>query len=103
MVWVVVWLGLPGTHPASPYLLYPLSSPLYPLLTLLTTHWWAVWLRSWSVACLYWTRDSETRRRDLSRLAEFQTPTIFDRDFEFHHSIFYRALKIVKIIIYTLL
>jgi hypothetical protein len=33
---------LPGAPPASPYLLYPLSSPLYPLLTLLTTHWWAV-------------------------------------------------------------
>jgi hypothetical protein len=38
----------------------------------------------------------------LSRLAEFQTPTIFDRDFEFHRSIFYRPPKIVKIIMYIL-
>ena len=42
--WVVVVCAylLPGAPPASPYLLYPLSSPLYPLLTLLTAHWWAV-------------------------------------------------------------
>ena len=33
-------------------------------------------------------------------LSEFETPTIFDRDFDFHRSIFYRAPKIVKIIIY---
>ena len=38
----------------------------------------------------------------LARLAEFQTPIILDRDFYFHRSIFYRAHKIVKIIIYTL-
>ena len=34
--------------------------------------------------------------------AEFQTPTIFDRNFDFHHSIFYRIPKIVKIITYVL-
>ena len=42
------------------------------------------------------------RRVDLTRLAEFQTPTIFDRDFDFHRSIFYWAPKIVKIIKYIL-
>jgi hypothetical protein len=42
------------------------------------------------------------RRVDLSRLAEFQTPTIFDRDFDLHRSIFYRAPKIMKIIKYIL-
>ena len=42
------------------------------------------------------------RRVNLSRLAEFQTPIILDHDFNFHHSIFYRAPKIVKIIIYPL-
>jgi hypothetical protein len=36
---------------------------------------------------------------DLSHLAEFQTPTIFDHDGEFNHSIFYWAPKIIKIII----
>src|SRR5882762_6012366 len=39
---------------------------------------------------------------DLSRLAEFQTPTVFDRNFYFHRSICYGCFKIVKIIIYTL-
>ena len=39
------------------------------------------------------------RRVDLSRLAEFQTPTIFDRDSNFHHSILYKFPKFVKIII----
>ena len=42
----------------------------------------------------------DERDADLSRLAEFQSPTIFDRDFDFHRSIFDRAPKIVKIIIY---
>ena len=42
------------------------------------------------------------RRVDLTRLAEFQTLTIFDRDFDFHRSIFYGAPKIVKIIKYIL-
>jgi hypothetical protein len=40
------------------------------------------------------------RRVGLSRLAEFQTPTIFDCDFDLHRSIFYGAPKIVKIIKY---
>jgi hypothetical protein len=39
---------------------------------------------------------------DLPRLAEFQTPTIFDRNFDFSRSIFYRCLKIMKIIVYVL-
>jgi hypothetical protein len=44
-------LYLPGAPPASPCLLYPLSSPLYPLLTLLTAHWWAVY-PSFEVGCV---------------------------------------------------
>jgi len=35
-------------------------------------------------------------------LAECQTPTIFDRDVEFHRNIFYRLPKIVKVIMYIL-
>jgi hypothetical protein len=35
-------------------------------------------------------------------LAEFQTPTIFDHNFDFDCSISYRASKIMKIIIYNL-
>ena len=44
-------------------------------------------------------RDASTCRV-RSRLAEFQTPTVFDRDFDFHHSIFKKFPKIVKILIY---
>jgi hypothetical protein len=44
----------------------------------------------------------EFYKTDPKLEAEFQTPTIFDRDFNFHRSIFYRAPKIVKIIIYIL-
>jgi hypothetical protein len=39
------------------------------------------------------------READLSCLAEFQTPTILDHNFDFHHSISYSDLKIVKIIV----
>ena len=37
-----------------------------------------------------------------TRLAEFQTPTIFDRNFDFHCIIFYGVFKIVIIFKYTL-
>jgi hypothetical protein len=37
---------------------------------------------------------------ERTRLAEFQTPTIFDRGFGLHCSTFVKSLKIVKIIIY---
>src|ERR1700676_3452928 len=47
-------------------------------------------------------RERLGRVQDLSRLVEFQTPTVFDRDFDFHRSICYGRFKIVKIIIYTL-
>jgi hypothetical protein len=50
-------------------------------------------------ACSGWESQ---RRLDLSRLAEFQTPTIFNCAFNFHHSIFYRSPKIMKIILYIL-
>ena len=62
------------------------------------------------VGCVAFVRlracsGQETRSVDLSRLArvaEFQTPTIFDRAFDFHRSRFYRPRKIIKIIIYIL-
>src|ERR1700676_468629 len=41
-------------------------------------------------------------RVEERRLAEFQTPTVFNRDFDFHRSICYSHFEIVKIIIYTL-
>ena len=44
-------------------------------------------------------RSGRERDADLSRLAEFQTPTILDRNFNFHRSISYSDLKIVKIIV----
>jgi hypothetical protein len=36
------------------------------------------------------------------RLVEFQTPTVFDCDFNSHHSLFYWPPKIMKIILYIL-
>jgi|SRR6267154_1486857 len=41
----------------------------------------------------------EATQRQTPCLAEFQTSTVFDLDFDLHHSIFYDASKIVKIII----
>jgi hypothetical protein len=35
-------------------------------------------------------------------LMEFQTPTVFNHDFVFHHSTFFRPPKIVKILVYPL-
>jgi hypothetical protein len=84
--------------PASPFLLYPLPSPLYPLLTLPYSPLIGC-VTSFVVGCVLVVDERERERLDLSRLAEFQTPTIFDRDFDFHRSIFYRSPKIVKIII----
>jgi hypothetical protein len=45
---------------------------------------------------------ADERDVDLSRLAEFQTPTIFDHNFDFHCTIFYRGPKIAKMIIYII-
>ena len=45
--------------------------------------------------------DAKSAQVDLSRLAKFQTPNVFDRDFEFYRSMFYRSPKIMKIIIYV--
>src|SRR5882762_441447 len=39
---------------------------------------------------------------NLSHLAEFQTPTIFNCEFDLHCSILYRSLKILKIVNYIL-
>jgi hypothetical protein len=39
VVVVVVLTCLPDAPPASPFLLHPLLSPLYPLLSLPTAHW----------------------------------------------------------------
>src|ERR1700683_915860 len=41
-------------------------------------------------------------RMSLPRLAEFQTPMIFDQDCDFHHRTIFRPPKIMKIIIYIL-
>ena len=41
--------------------------------------------------------DVQDDAQSLSRLAEFQTLTVFDHDFDLHCSIFYNAPKIVKI------
>ena len=43
-----------------------------------------------------------TQRALTSTLAKFQTPTVFDWDFDFYGSTFYRSHKIMKIIIYIL-
>src|ERR1700734_4169056 len=52
-----------------------------------------------TVVCGRLCACSGRERLDVpSRLAEFQTPTIFNRDFYFHRSIFSRSPKIVKII-----
>ena len=91
---MVVLTCCPGAPPVSLFLLNPLSSLLYPnppyspLVGCVT---------SFVVSCVL--AVDERRRVDLSRLAEFETPTIFDRAFYFHRSIFSRHPKIVKIII----
>jgi hypothetical protein len=67
----------------------------------ISTHSWPSWqptgglcnIRSWSVAAC----SGRERHFNLSCLAEFQTLTIFDCDFNFHCSIFYRSHKIAKI------
>jgi hypothetical protein len=38
---------------------------------------------------------------ERAHLADFQTPTIFDHNFGFHCSTFYRSHKIMQMIIYT--
>ena len=92
--WVVVWLCLPST---------PSASPLFPThCTPLSTHFLHPFDRlGWAlvVSCVLVVNERDT---NLSHLAEFQTPTIFNCNFNFHCSIFYRGLKIVKIIIYIL-
>jgi hypothetical protein len=75
--------SLPTPFPSLPTPSHPYS----PLTGCVTVH-------GWLHGC--------SGRVNLSRLAEFQTPIILDHDFDFHCSIFYRAHKIVKIIIYTL-
>jgi hypothetical protein len=87
---------LPGAPPTFPYLLYSTLLPSLPtpdapdsqLLGCVT------FVRGRLCAC-----SGQERLVDLSRLAEFQTPTIFDRDINLHRSIFYRFPKITKIII----
>jgi hypothetical protein len=51
---------------------------------------------------LWWlVVELKARRSAWSRLAEFQTPTIFDRGRYFNCSTFYRLPKIVKLITCT--
>ena len=65
---------------------------------------WVGQLMAWRPHVWYQSsgRQYEGQHISLSHLAEFQTPTVFDHDFDLHHSIFYNAPKIVKIIIYIL-
>ena len=91
-------LCLPATWcpPTSPYPFYPTLLPYLPtpdppdspLVGCFT------FVRGRLRAC-----SGRERRFDLLRLAEFQTPTIFDRDYNYCHSILYRSHKITKIII----
>jgi len=92
------WLCLPAALVPLLFLFFfSTHSPPSSTLTLLTAHWWLCdFVHGQLRAC----RGRETRTRvDLSHLAEFETPTVFDRAFYFHHSIFPRYPKIVKIII----
>jgi hypothetical protein len=52
--------------------------------------------------CRWSGRRDERKHVALSRLAEFQTPTAFNRESDFRHSTFCSSLKIVKICICTL-
>ena len=100
MVWwvvVVVLTCCPGAPPVSLFLLSPLSSLLYPsppyspLVGCVT---------SFVVSCVLAVDERlGLGCVDLSCLAEFETPTVFNRAFYFHRSIFSRYHKIVKIII----
>jgi len=64
-------------------------------LSSLAAHWQAVSPSS-VVGCML------VDKRDMLCLAEFETLTIFNHNFDFHCTIFYRSPKIVKIIIYIL-
>ena len=90
---------LPVTSPAFPFLLSFLPSLPTPT-PLPRTHWCWVSLvrgRSGEVDEV----DAKSTHIDLSRLAKFQTPNVFDRDFEICRSTFYRSPKIMKIFIYV--
>ena len=77
-------------------ILYPLLSPLYPLLP---SPQHGVLPPSFVVRSVL---TMVALRRGLVALAEFQTPTIFDRDFDFNCRSFHSPSKIMKIIIYIL-
>jgi hypothetical protein len=84
---------LPGDRaPLQPLLLLPIPSlSAHPHSSLGPTARWGVVRSSRSVWCWPWMKEWAI----VSRLAEFQNSTIFDRDFGFHCSKFDKSLKIV--------
>ena len=100
--WACTHLATPTPYPTS---LSPYSFPNL-LSLLLYPPWdpWVVQVTAWRPHVWCWSsgRRHKGQHISLSHLAEFQTPTIFDHDFDLHRSIFYNAPKIVKIIIYIL-
>jgi len=78
------------------YLLVWCLGPSCFSLSSLAAHWQAVSPSS-VVGCML-----VDKRDILLCLAEFETLTIFNHNFDFHCTIFYRSPKIVKIIIYIL-
>ena len=95
--WCLVLLTCwPSTPAAFPSVLYPLPSPLFSLPFLPATLWWVAqvsFVRGWC-----WCREGNAREMQ-PRWAEFLTLTFFDRDFDFNHSTFSKARKIMKIIV----
>ena len=77
----------------------PLSYPLCPLLHSSPRPIGVGIPRLWSVRSSGRSGHEEYFK---SRLAKFQTPTVFDRDLDFYCSTFYRYAEIMKIIIYIL-
>ena len=85
------WLSISSLHIPLP--------PTSVLMLLLGTHKWA-WYRPMGLA--FGTDQVVEDNFTLACLAKFQTPTVFDRDFEIYCSTFYKSHKIVKIITYIL-
>ena len=66
------------------------------ILSAYPTHIWTEWCGVWCWMSGRWHKDKHV---ELSRLEEFQTPTVFDHDFNFHCNTFHSSPKIMKIII----
>ena len=99
VVVVVCACLLPGAPPTSPYPFYPTLIPYLPTPDPPDSP---------PVGCVTFVRgrlracSGRERCFDLWRLAEFQTPTIFNHNFDFSCSIFYSCPKIMNMIICVL-